>query len=181
MPPESQAHAGLDRLLTRQLKNGGIKDPPTKREKATPLDIVQSIVAMGASISNPNTRHISDLVQLGFYFYLRSCKCTKHMGRHRKNKFRLLLEFMLFVGHHILPADFPTEHLQNATQIVLTLDNQKNAIRGKTVSHFRSESPAACPVLAGVNMFLRIQEHRHPETTPASDYTTDQGLCLVSA
>ena len=44
-PADSQAHTGLDKRLTRQLKTYGLKDPPVRREKGIPLRIVQSIVA----------------------------------------------------------------------------------------------------------------------------------------
>ena len=30
-PPNAQAHTGLDRLLTRQLKTYGLEDPPIKQ------------------------------------------------------------------------------------------------------------------------------------------------------
>ena len=53
---------------------------------------------------------------------------------------RSLIEFVFFVGDFLLPGDAPAEHFRRATQIVLTLDNQKNAIRAKNVSHFRSKS-----------------------------------------
>ena len=85
------------------------------------------------------------------------------------------------MGYQLLLADFPIEHFQHVTQIVLTLDNQKNAIQGESVSHFRSELAAACLVRAGVNIFLRMRENGCPGATPVSDYPTAQGLCSVSA
>ena len=75
----------------------------------------------------------------------------------------------------------PIEHFQYSTQIVLTLDNQNNAIKGETISHFRSEYPAVCLVRAGVYIFLRIQEHGCPATTPVSNYPSDKGMCFVGA
>ena len=38
------------------------------------------------------------------------------------------MDLIFFVGGRLLSADAPIEHFQNATQIFLTLDNQKNAI-----------------------------------------------------
>ena len=61
---DSQAHTGLDRRLICQIKNYRIEDISAKRKKATPLGIVHSIVAAGASASNPKTHNIADLVQL---------------------------------------------------------------------------------------------------------------------
>ena len=85
-------------------------------------------MAAGVSASNPKPRHISDLVQLGFYFCLRSCLYTKCTGDRRTIKFRSLLEFVFFIRDHLIPADAPIEHFQHANQIVLILDNQKNVI-----------------------------------------------------
>ena len=86
---------------------------------------------------------------------------------------------MFFVGDQLLPSDTPIEHFQYATQIVPTLDIQKNYIRCDTVSHFRLESPSACPVLVGVNIFLCMREQGCPATTPVSNYPTNQGLRSV--
>ena len=80
-----------------------------------------------------------------------------------------------------LPPYTPIGWSEHVTQIVLTLDNQKSAIRGETVSHFISECLAACPVRAGINIFLRQREHSCDPTTTVIDYPTPQGLRLVSA
>ena len=67
-PPNKQAHTGLNRRLTCQIKTYDIEDPPVKQEKASPLGIVHFIVDATTNISNSKTRHVSDLAQLGFYF-----------------------------------------------------------------------------------------------------------------
>ena len=150
------SHTSLDRRLARKLKTYRIEVPPVKHEIDTPLGIAQSTVAAGASASDPKTCHISDLVQLGFYLCIRSCKYTKCTGHRRTGQFLPLLEFVFFVRDHLLPADALIDHFQHATQIFLTLDNQNNAIRGDTFSYFRSDSPEACPFRAGVNIFFHM-------------------------
>ena len=99
----------------------------------------------------------------------------------KNTQFRPLLEFVFFVGDQLPPVDAPIEHFQYATQIFLALEDQKNAIRGETISHFRSESPAAFPVRAYVNIFPRMRKLGYPATTPVSDYPSDQGLRTVNA
>ena len=91
------------------------------------------------------------------------------------------MDFVFFVGDRLLPANAPTEQFQNTNQIVLTLDNQKNAIIGESVLHFRSESAAAYPVRVGFKILLRMHEHGCPGATHVSNYLTAQGLRLVSA
>ena len=103
-------------------------------------------MSAAASSYDQKTRHIANLVVLGFYFCLRSYEYTKCIGHHRTVHFHPLLLFMSFVGNTLLPPDAPINQFQHVTQIVLTLDNQKTAIQGETVSNFRSDSPSACQV-----------------------------------
>ena len=91
------------------------------------------------------------------------------------------MDFFFFLGDRLLLSDAPIEHFQYATQIVLALEDQKNSTRGETISHFRSESPAAFPVRAYVNIFPRMRKLGYPATTPVSDYPSDQGLRPVNA
>ena len=118
------------------------------------MGIVHSIVAAAAYPSYQNPRRISNLLILGFYFCLRPCEYTKCTSHHRTVDFHPLLEFVIYDGEDLTPTDAPIELLQHATHIVLTLDNQKNAIRGETVSHLELESLFACTLLACINIFL---------------------------
>ena len=180
-PTNSQANEGLDMRLSRKRKTYGIEDPPVRREKAIPLGIVHSIVSAANSASDQKTRHTADLVVLVFYFCLRSCEYLKCTSHGRTVQLRPLIDFLFFAGDTLLPQDAPIRWFEHVNQIVLTLDNQNNAIRGETVSQFRSKCPVACPVRAGVNIFLCQQEHGCDPTTTVSDYPTPQGLCSVSA
>ena len=127
------------------------------------------------------TRHTADLVVLGFYFCLRSCKYLKCTGYRRIVQFRPLMDLVFFVRDILLPQDAPIGWFECVTQISLTLDNHKNAIRGETISHFRSECPSACPVRSAINIFLCQREHGCDPTTTFSDYPTPQGLCSIRA
>ena len=67
-PAYSQAHTGIDKRLTRQLKAYRIKDPPILQEKSTPLRIVHSIVAAAVTSSNTRAHHIADLVGVLIFY-----------------------------------------------------------------------------------------------------------------
>ena len=175
--PDSRAYTGLARPLSHQLKTYVIDDLPIKCEKFISLGIIQFIMTAGASASDPKTCHIANLVQLGFYFCLRSYDCTKCTGYRRTVEFLPLLEFGFFVGDHLLPADALIEHFQYATHIVLTLDNHNNYIQDETVSYFRSESLVACSVRAGKNIFLCMQKHGCPATPPVINHPSQQLSC----
>ena len=92
------------------------------------MGIVLSIVAAATSYFDLKAHQIADLVQLDFYFCLRSCKYTKCTCHRRTVKLHPLLDFVFFVGTILLPLDAPIEHFRQATQVFLTLENQKNAI-----------------------------------------------------
>ena len=91
------------------------------------------------------------------------------------------MEFVFFVGDFLLPRDAPVEHFPQVAQIVIILDNQKNAIRGKTVLHFCYESDAACPVNVGIDIFLPLRNRGYNPITPISDFPSDHGLRSVNA
>ena len=67
-PLEQKSHTILDRCLALQLKIYVIKGPPVKLDKVITLDTVHSILAASATSADPKISHVSDLVQLGFYF-----------------------------------------------------------------------------------------------------------------
>ena len=159
----------------------GSKTPPVRREKATPLGIVHSIVAKAATSSDTRAHHIVDLVVIGFYFCLRSCEYTKCTGHRWTVQLRPFMDLVFFVGDFLLPRDASAEHFRQAAQMFITFDNQKNAIRGETDSHFRSESAAVCPVKAGNDIFLRLHNQGCDPPAPISDYPSNHGLCSISA
>ena len=128
--PDTQAHTGLDRRLISQLKTYGIEDLPFKQEKATLLGIIHPIVETATTTSDPKPCHVTNVVQLGFYLCLRLCQYTKCTGHRRTVQLCSVLDSVFFVGDCPLSAGAPIEKFQHATQIVLTLHNQKNAIRG---------------------------------------------------
>ena len=79
------------------------------------MGIIHSIVAAATSSYDPKAHHIVNLVELGFYFCLRSCEYTKCTYHHQTVQFRPLLEFVLFVGDILLPVDALIKHFRQAT------------------------------------------------------------------
>ena len=88
---------------------------------------------------------------------------------------------MFFAGDALTPPDASIEKFQHATHISITLDSQNNAIRWETVYHFQSESPAACSVREGFNVFLLLREYGCDPSTPISNCSTPQYLRSISA
>ena len=105
-------------------------------------------------------------------------KFTDHF---RAVQFRRLVDFMFFVRDFLLPGDALPITSAMLTHIVIIIDNQKNAICGETVSHFRYESAAACSVKVGIDNFLRLRDRGCDPTTPITNLPSDYGLRTVSA
>ena len=145
-----------------------------------PLGITHSIISAAASSSDQTTRHIANLVVFRLYLCLRYCEYTNCTGYLNKVQIQLLLNFLFFVEDTILPPDASIKKFHHTNQIVITLYNQKNATQWENVSHFLSESPSACPVQAGVNIFFLLQEQGCNPSTPVNEYSTPQGLHSVS-
>ena len=157
-----------------------LEDPPRPTRKVHPLGIMHSIVAAAASPSDSRAHHITKLVTIGFYFCLRSCKYTTCTGHHRTVQFRPLMYFVFFVGDFLLPGDAPVKFFCQTTQIVITLNNKRNTIRGETLSQCCSDSAVACPVKAGIGIFLRLHNRGSDSTTPISDFPSNHGFLFVS-
>ena len=66
-PPDSEAHTGLDKRLTRELKTYRIEDPPVKQGKPISFGIMHSIMASRSYTYDPKAHHIANWVQLGLY------------------------------------------------------------------------------------------------------------------
>ena len=64
-----------------------------------------SIIAKAATSSDTIAHHISNLVTIGFYFCLRSCKYTKCTGHRRTVQCRPLMDIVFFLGEFLLPGD----------------------------------------------------------------------------
>ena len=63
---------------------------------------------------------------------LRLCDYTNYTEHQRTVKSLPLLEFFFFVEVWLLPSDYQINYFQHVTHIFLTMDNQKNKIRGET-------------------------------------------------
>ena len=79
---------------------------------------------------------------------------------------------MFFTGDSLLSVDALIEQFHQATQIVLTLNNQKNAIQDETVFHFKSDSAVEFLFRADVNMYLFLRDHICDPTNPVRNFPT---------
>ena len=78
------------------------------------------------------------------------------------------MDSLFFVGYFLLPEDVPAANFCQTTQIFVTLNNEKNSIRCENVSNLFSEYMAACPIKAGINIFLCLRNRVCDPTTPSS-------------
>ena len=107
------------------------RTPPTYFQKHVPLGLVVA-AAKGAS-SIPKNQCLEDLVKIGLYFCLRSCKYTKTNSHRRTTQLRLR-NIQFRDGCGTITFDSPESLFLNTLVVTLFLDTQKNSVRGGSIS-----------------------------------------------
>ena len=87
----------MGRSLTHNLKIYGIEEPPNTKYKAAHFGIIHAIMSESAKYTNQKTHHVDNMVQLGFYFCLRSCYYTNYTRHLCTVKFCKITDFLFFV------------------------------------------------------------------------------------
>ena len=85
--PRDSSSRDLDLRLIRQLRTYSFQDPRTSRQKPVPIGLV--VASTRNAGSSPKDRCLADLVQIGFYFCLRSCEYTKTNSHRHTTQFCL--------------------------------------------------------------------------------------------
>ena len=165
--PLGMATRELDLRLSRQLRYYSFLDPPSRREKAVPLGLV--VAAAKGSRKTAKGRCLGDLIQIALYFCLRSCEYTKTNSHTRTTQFRFR-DMQFHDAHGIIPFDAPAVRFRRATAVTLYLDNQKNGVRGESITMELSGIPFGCAVSAAVERFLHLRENDADLDTPICTY-----------
>ena len=83
--------------------------------------------------SIPKDRYLAYLVQIGLYFFLRSCEYTKTNSHRRTTKF-CLHDIKLQDTRGNITFDAPHSRLLNALVAILFRDTQKESVWGESIS-----------------------------------------------
>ena len=94
-------------------------DPPPKREKATLLGLV---ITIGEQVdTSPKAQYMADLIQIGLFFYLRSCEYTK-TGLHRRITQFCFWGMQFHNAAGVIPGDAPDKDFLEAWATTLFLN-----------------------------------------------------------
>ena len=97
-------------------------------------------------------------------------------GKRRKRTVQFRLKDITFLKHNkVLPLNAPLNTLLTASGVTLTIDRQKNGIRGATVHHQSTSSAFFCPVKAVARRVHYILCRCTDPTTPISLTNITQG------
>ena len=129
----SSSSRNIDLRLSRQLRTYSLQDPPTSRQKTVPLCLV--VAAARNAISGPKDWCLADLVQIGFYFSLRSCEYTKTNLHRRTTQFRLR-DMQSKDTRGTIPFDAPDSLFLQSLVMTLFLDTQ-NILSGASPSPWK--------------------------------------------
>ena len=136
--PRGSSSCNLDLRLSRQLRTYSFQDPLSSLQNPAPLGIVVAAARNASYITKDKC--LTDLVQIGFYFCLRSCEYTKTNLHRRTTQFRLRdIQFQDICG--TIPFDAPDYRLLNILVVTLFLDTQKNYIWGESIYMEKTHLP----------------------------------------
>ena len=87
-------------------------------------------MSAASTSTDPNTQNITNLVQMGLYFYIQSYKYINYIGHFSIFQFQTLLKFFFSLSVRLIPMDARPDLIPKSNQISLTLDNQNNTVWG---------------------------------------------------
>ena len=129
--------------IKRLLEGFRRADPPATPQLAVPAAVPARALKLGYITSNPRSQAVGDLVNIGFFFLLRSGEYTKPRQIKRNGKMVRATRTVQFrvadVGFwrdgQILPRRSPLKTLLKADAATMKISNQKNGRMGQTLHH----------------------------------------------
>ena len=167
--PRLDQHGNTDYRLAQQLRGYTKLDPPPRRVKPVPIQLVLKIAdwAYSARPRLDDFCAIADMIIIGFFFLMRP---GEHTMTHENTPFRIE-DVKMYDGPHLISLNTATPaELRRATAVSLTFTNQKNGVKGEVISHCRSGHPLCCPVRAIARRILYHRQIRSPPSTPICQY-----------
>ena len=174
-PRKSYGDKQLDLPISHLLKTFRDEDPAPQPKLALPVHAIKLTCNQYYRESAPQAHAIGDLITIAFFFLLRVGEYTfpKPGKRKRTTQFRLQ-DVKFFKNGNAVPLTAPLSMLLQASSVTLTIDRQKNGVRGATVHHHATSSPTFCPVKALARRVHAIILYTQDFATPISLVTGPQ-------
>ena len=180
-PRLNSAHL-IDFRLQRTIAAWKKSDPPPKRVKPVPIQVIRRIANTAYSpFSSPLCKAIADMIVLAFFFLLRPGEYTDNSGDTSKHPF-LLEDIQLFIGDTRLNLLTDSDaRLKQARFASLTFTGQKNGVRGEVIGLACSGDPVLCPVQAVIRRVLYLRQNGALPTTPLAHVFNSTGLVTAAS
>jgi hypothetical protein len=118
------------------------------------------------------------MICLAFFFLLRPGEYTLATN----NTPVRLQDITLYHGQkQIKSQDATTADLNTVTAVSLCFPNQKNGVKGETISHSRSGDALVCPCMAIVRRVRYLSQHNQPPSAPLCRFFQNSVAKHVSA
>lgn len=147
--------------IQEQLEGYRRQDPPACPKLAIPVSVVNHLIDAAAVSQTPKAQATADLCLIAFYFLLRVGEYTHHgsKDRRRTQQFRASDVKFFDAKHTLIPNTSSLEKLLQAHSVTLTIDNQKNGVRGGTINHEAIHN-SRCPLRAVARRVHHILSNR---------------------
>jgi hypothetical protein len=170
--PRLDSHGFVDLRLKHQLRHYSKTDPPPRRVKPIPIQVLRHVVQQGVADPNAtNSRQtIMDLIIIAYYFLMRPGEYCTTSGEDASHPFHTD-EVEFWRGSTMIdPATATDNALLTATFCILQFTDQKNANRGEKVGHATSGDNMFCPVRALARRVIHLRRNNAPVHTPIHCY-----------
>ena len=160
--------ARLDKLVQAYEK----EDPAPKRKLPASAFMLRAMpTTLSRFYHGDQLEAIVDLCVIAFFFLCRAgeyCR-TVALNRHLEEGHPFRLQDVVFItpgGNRLPAATAPLNDLKNSTGVHLTFSDQKNAVKGETIGHTKTNDPFLCPHRAVLRRVIHMRENNMSPTTP---------------
>ena len=125
--------------------------------------------------SDPGLKAFHELINLAFFFAMRSCEYLVTSGERRTHPIRKR-NIVFRKRNRIVPHDDP--NLAEADTVTVTFEFQKRDLRDDSVTQSKSGNALLCPVRAAAAIVRRIQQFGGDGDTYVYTYQDDKGKLM---
>jgi hypothetical protein len=174
--PRLNTAGKIDFRLQRMIAAWKRQDPPSKRVKPIPVQVLRRIAYIASQLdtSSETLKGTADMIFLAFFYLLRPGEYTDAPSDTVPFTFN---DVTLAIGD--LRLDLLTasdEQLLAASTGSLTFTKQKNGVENEVIRLGRSGDPIICPVKSLARRIIHLRNNNAPPHTPLGRVFTSKGI-----